>query len=415
MTDTSTDNAGADEPERPPVVQETAPEPAATAKLPKEKKSRSGWLAAGLALALVAWMGSGYILPSEPEPEPERRTVAERAPVAVEVMVSRAQEVTDYLVSDGQAVPERVTNLRTEAAGSIDTVLVSKGDRVTEGQVLATIEAADRGAQQTAAEAELARVTRDLQSVQSLFDRGYATRQRLDQARATVTSAEAQIAQVARSLSDTNIVAPFAGVLDGWNLQVGEAVAVGREIGTLVDADPLKIEIKVPQQAVGSVKPGQTAKVAFITGEERDGTVIFVSTNANTATRTFTAEVTVENTAGIPAGISAQVRIPTSETKAHFVSPATLSLGADGTLGIKTAEADDTVGFYPVEVVRAETKGVWVSGLPDEASIITIGQGFVDKGETIAATERATDAEPLVSQTPATSDDMSDPVEQPEE
>ena len=41
------------------------------------------------------------------------------------------------------------------------------------------------------------------------------TRQRLDQARATVTAAEAQIAQVARSLSDTNIVAPFAGVLDG--------------------------------------------------------------------------------------------------------------------------------------------------------------------------------------------------------
>ena len=135
----------------------------------------------------------------------------------------------------------------------------------------------------------------------------------------------------------------------------------------------------MPQQAVGSVKAGQTAKVTFITGEERVGTVIFVSTNANTATRTFTAEVTVQNTAGIPAGISAQVRIPTSVSKAHFVSPATLSLGADGTLGIKTAEANDTVGFYPVEVVRAETKGVWVSGLPDEASIITIGQGFVDR------------------------------------
>ena len=386
-------------------------EPAATAGTRHEGRSRSGWLAVALALALAAWMGSGLVFPPEPEPEPERRTVAERAPVAVEVVASRARNVTDFLVSDGQAVPDRVTILRAEAGGNVETVPVSKGARVDQGQVLATIEAGDRVAQQASAEAELARARRDLEAVQSLFDRGYATRTRLDQARVAVTAAEAGVAQAARGQSDTTITAPFAGVLDAFDLEPGQVVSAGAEIGTLVDSDPLKIEIRVPQQAVTSISAGDAATVNFITGETREGRVTYVSTNANQATRTFTAEVEVEDTAGIPSGISAQVRIPTSRTKAHFVSPATLSLGADGRLGIKTAEADGTVGFYPVEVVRAETRGVWVSGLPDEARIITVGQGFVDKGETVAATERAVaatervgqaEAEPAVAPAPAT-------------
>ena len=392
----------------------TVPKPARIAST-KERKSRSGWLAAGLALALVAWMGSGFILPAEPEPEPERPAIAERAPVAVEVVASKARAVTDYLVSDGQAVPDRVTVLRAEAGGNVEEVLVSKGERVEAGQLIARIEAEDRDASRATAEAELARARRDFEAVESLANRGYATRQRVDQARVAVTAAEAQVAQASRGISDTNITAPFAGVLDGLDIEAGQVVTAGAEIGTLVDADPLKIEIKVPQQAVRSIEAGKTAAIAFITGEKRDGRVTYVSTNANTATRTFTAEVEVDNTDGIPAGISAQVRIPTSEAKAHFVSPATLSLGADGTLGIKTAEADDTVGFYAIEVVRAETKGVWVSGLPDEARVITVGQGFVDRGENVQPTLREPEIapNPVVVQAPAGDADRTDAEAEP--
>ena len=342
-------------------------------------------------------MGSGFLLPAEPEPEAERPAIAEREPVAVEVVASQARAVTDYLVSDGQAVPDRVTVLRAEAGGNVEEVLVEKGERLEAGQLIARVEAEDRDASRATAEAELDRARRELEAVESLADRGYATRQRVDQARVALTAAEAQVAQASRGISDTSITAPFAGVLDGLDIETGQVITAGAEIGTLVDADPLKIEIKVPQQAVRSIEAGKTAAVTFITGEKRDGRVTYVSTNANTATRTFTAEVEVENTVGIPAGISAQVRIPTSEAKAHFVSPATLSLGADGTLGIKTVEADDTVGFYPVEVVRAETKGVWVSGLPDEARVITVGQGFVDRGESVRPTLREADIAPAAA------------------
>jgi multidrug efflux system membrane fusion protein len=44
---------------------------------------------------------------------------------------------------------------------------------------------------------------------------------------------------------------------------------------------------------------------------------------------------------------------------------------------------DDTVAFNPVEIVRAQTDGIWVAGLPSKARIITVGQGFVAEGETV--------------------------------
>lgn len=43
------------------------------------------------------------------------------------------------------------------------------------------------------------------------------------------------------------------------------------------------------------------------------------------------------------------------------------------------------VVFHEIEVVRAEVDGIWVTGLPEEARIITIGQGFVRNGETVEA------------------------------
>ena len=54
-----------------------------------------------------------------------------------------------------------------------------------------------------------------------------------------------------------------------------------------------------------------------------------------------------------------------------------------GALGVKTVDADDVVRFHEIDVVRAQIEGIWVQGMPEEARIITIGQGFVGEGETV--------------------------------
>ena len=108
-------------------------------------------------------------------------------------------------------------------------------------------------------------------------------------------------------------------------------------------------------------------------------------TSAASETRTFLAEIEVINEDGaIPAGISAEVVIPTGDVVAHFLSPSIVSLDTDGTLGVKTVNDKSIVEFFPITVVKAQIDGIWVTGLPEIVDVITVGQGYVNQTEIVA-------------------------------
>jgi multidrug efflux system membrane fusion protein len=191
-----------------------------------------------------------------------------------------------------------------------------------------------------------------------------------------------EVEQEAKALT---ITAPFAGRIETLNIDEGEFISAGSEVGRIVDITPLTVAIQVPQQSLTRLAVGQTATVRFITGEERTGTLTFVGTSAAAETRTFLAEVEVANDdRAIPAGISAEVVIPTGDATAHFLSPSIVSLNTEGTLGVKTVNADNVVAFYPIQMVKAQIDGIWVTGLPETVDVITVGQGYVNKGEIVA-------------------------------
>ena len=367
-----------------PAEQRREEMPPATRKPAKEPRSKAGWLALLFVVGLVGWMSSGML--GEKPAEAPAKTAAEtaREPFTVEAFESVAQPVTQFVAAEGQALPDRQTPIRAKVGGTVESVEVRKGDFLDQGDLVAKIALDDRAAQIAQAEAELARRQGDFERVRGLADRGYATRAELDSARAELAVAESALATVRQASGDTEIRAPITGVLEDFDLDIGEFVTAGAEVGTQIDNDPLTVDIQIAQQNVGRIERGQRASVTFITGVTREGEVTYVATNANAATRTFPVEVTIPNpTRDVPAGISAQVRIPVGETPSHFLSAAILSLGPEGELGVKAVEADNKVGFYPATLVRAETNGIWVTGLPERLRIISVGQGFVSKGETV--------------------------------
>lgn len=345
---------------------------------------RSKYVAGGFAILIALWMGSGYFLPSEEVETPEQAGPITPAAVTVAVRASTAEPVTQVFVAEGQALPDRDTQVRAEAGGEIAEVLVEKGDDLEAGDLIARVSTTSRQSDLERAQEELNRAQREYDNAQSLLDRGVATVDRVSQARAALASARAGVTAAEEALANTEIRAPFAGRLEELDISAGEYIKAGEGIARLVDNTPLTIRVQIPQQSLRDIALGQKAEVSFITGTEARGEVTFLSSSASAETRTFAAEIEVENADGaIPAGISARVRIPTGETKAHFVSPAILSLNTDGTLGVKTVDADKKVVFNKIAIVRAQTEGIWIAGLPDQARIITIGQGFVNHGETV--------------------------------
>lgn len=346
--------------------------------------SRSTWIAAALVVLLVGWMGSGYLLPSEDMSIPQAAETRVE-PVAVAIEQSTVEPVTLFFQAEGQAQPDRDTSFRAETSGDVAEVLVMEGEDVDNGAVIARLSATRAEADLSRAQEELARAQREFDNASELLERGVATADRVSQARATLAAAEASITTAQEAIESLEIRAPFAGRIESLTLDAGEFVQAGAEVGRIVDNRPLMVAIQVPQQALGRIESGQTATVTFITGEEREGRVSFVSTAANSETRTFLTKITVPNEDGsIPAGISAEIRVPTGEAYAHFVQPSTISLSPEGRLGVKTVGDDDRVVFNPIKVVRAEIDGLWVTGMPETSRIITVGQGFVSEGEAVA-------------------------------
>ncbi len=234
------------------------------------------------------------------------------------------------------------------------------------------------------AQTQQEQATRDLNNALALQERGVATEDRVSAARAAKAAADAAFTAAQEQLDKTIVRAPFAGRLNDLTLDEGEFVDNGSVVAEVIDNDPLTVVIQVPQQALSRIQTGQTSTVDFITGEQRSGVVSFIGANADQQTRTFRVEVTVDNPDSVmPAGLSARIALPTGQARGHFISPAILSLGTNGELGIKIVEDDNTVAFLPVAIARAQTDGVWITGLPESASIITVGQGFVNAGDLV--------------------------------
>ena len=342
----------------------------------------SFWGALILSVALIIWMGSGFIFPSEDKLETAEQI--EILPVAVVVKLSSAKPVTQFFQAEGQALPDRDTAIRAETSGQIAEVFVTKGQDVEAGSVIARFETAEKEANLMRSRAELERAQRDFTSASKLKEQGVATVARVTETEAALASARAQLTAAEEAVADTIISAPFAGRIETLSLDRGEFIQSGNDVGRIVDNAPLTVAIQVPQQSLRQLQNDQPARVLFITGEERAGSVSFVGTSAAQDTRTFLTEIDVPNSDGaIPAGISAKIQIPVGQVNAHFLSPSAVSLNQDGALGVKVVDEQDTVRFYPIEVVRAQIEGIWVTGLPETVKIITVGQGYVRDGELV--------------------------------
>jgi multidrug efflux system membrane fusion protein len=70
---------------------------------------------------------------------------------------------------------------------------------------------------------------------------------------------------------------------------------------------------------------------------------------------------------------------------AHRVSPSLLTLDDAGNVGIKIINESGAVEFIAADIALSSSDGVWIAGLPDTATIITVGQGFVTSGSVVEA------------------------------
>ncbi|MEX0923168.1 MAG: efflux RND transporter periplasmic adaptor subunit [Rhodovibrionaceae bacterium] len=348
---------------------------------------RSLIIAVLFALAAVAWILSGVLGSGAEEPNIEKRPAAlaeDRAPAQVRVRQQTALPHTTHLLLRGQTQAERSTVLRAETFGRVVEVLVRDGETVEEGQLLIRIADSERTAQLEEAQALLEQRRIELNASSKLSESGYRAETQVAAARAAYRTAQAQVEQAQAAVDRLTLLAPFSGIVDERMVEVGEYLDVGDSVARLLDLDPLIVTAQVSERNVGNLKLGDQATATLITGQKVTGNISHISAAAQEATRTYRIEMEVDNPGStFPAGMSAELDLPLEKVTAHLISPAILSLREDGAIGVKLVGPNNVVVFHPVEILENTSEGLWVTGLPETVTLITVGQEFVIEGETV--------------------------------
>lgn len=357
-----------------------------TVRDPRISMSRpipSSWKAAGiLVFVLAIWMISGLFTSDDSSSSDD--ATESNLPMAVEVTMAKSTLMSRELDLRGQLDPLRQVMIRAQTGGEVQEILTNKGQRVSAEQTLVKLEEGGRSNQLAEANAAVKSARSEQQAAQSLQRQRLQSQVQLEQANAVLEAALARLAGVELDIDKTNVTAPFSGVINDLPVELGTLIENGDLIAHLVDDSAFKVSVRVSQQGLSQLSVGQPVTVSLITGQTLQGTVSFIGSVADPQTRSFAVEAVVQNTDNtVAAGVSASMSIAVEEVIATFVSPATLSLGEDGALGVKAVDDQDEVTFLPIELISSALDGAWVTGIPSQTRVITRGQGFVNTGEKV--------------------------------
>lgn len=237
----------------------------------------------------------------------------------------------------GQVRSDAVATLRSEAAGTVDEVLVRPGTRVEKGEVLVRLDSAPfvlslEEAQTAIDQAELQ--YQDLLITDSIFSGEAPTEQKRKIAAARSGLAVARVRYEQRLLEwrQATIVAPFGGVVDRVEVSPGERVSSGEELLTLVDVANLWIEASVLEHDLPLIRQGGQASVTTATAPDQptSGRIAAVLPLVDSTTRAGRVMVRVRANGALRPGMYADVLLEATRLTDRLLVPAGAVIERDG-------------------------------------------------------------------------------------
>jgi membrane fusion protein (multidrug efflux system) len=223
------------------------------------------------------------------------------------------QVFNHYLDLQGNVKTRENVLLYPEMAGTLLTVKVAKGDRVSKGQLLAVIDNGGMSNQlsQLKTQAALAQTTFERQA--NLWKQKIGSEIQYLQAKAQAEAQANAVLQLEKVLAKAQITAPFSGVIDQVLKDPGTVVSPGSgsEIFRLINLSNMYIDVDVPEGYLGAVTKGKKAGVYFPVLQDSVNAVVRETGNyINPNNRSFSAEIAINNPNGsIKPNLNARVHI----------------------------------------------------------------------------------------------------------
>ena len=350
------------------------------------ERHRSWFYSGGIAVLIMVWLASGSLGDDEtPADDAYANATSVAAPQSkVRVRTQTAEEIVRTIVVNGKTAPARIVELSAETDGRVEFIGAERGASVERGGTIVRLDERDRSARLAQAHATVKQREVEYEGRLKLQSASYVSEAQLQEAIAQLEAAKTELRRAELDLEYMAVRAPFDGALQSRVVEIGDFLKRGDPIATFVDNRTIIVAATVSEFDARHVAVGESAAARLATGEQVRGTIRYVAPVADEATRTFAVELEIDNQAGqLRAGGTAELFIPAETVYAHRVSPSLLTLDDAGNIGIKIINSDGAVEFVVADIALSTSSGVWLAGLPETATIITVGQGFVTSGAVV--------------------------------
>ncbi|WP_405380999.1 efflux RND transporter periplasmic adaptor subunit [Phascolarctobacterium sp.] len=251
--------------------------------------------------------------------------ISQTKSVAVELAHPQRQTIVPQLRFSGSLDPEWQAEVAAKVDGRLEKVYVKEGDKVTKGQVLAILEQTDTDANLLSAKGSfldartnLRKAETDLHRYEKLYAVGAVSEQVVDDYRfarnnalAKLDAARGNLQAMESKSAGTVLVAPADGIIAKRYYQEGYYAKAGTAIFAVADISMLKTVIHIPEGQIAGVKVGNEAEISLPAYPDKKiiGKVTRIAPVADLPSHTFAAEVSVDNTQGLLAGVYANVNL----------------------------------------------------------------------------------------------------------
>jgi len=352
----------------------------------------SFWAALGVA-SLALGGGTYHFLAEKDAPAAQLSrggTPAAEAAVAVEASRVAIDAVIEDIRAVGSLQPNEAVIVSSEIAGRIERLRFTEGEEVKAGDVLVELDA-------TILRAELAKIQSDLtlaeanrERAMTLAQRGAGTLRARDEAIAAHQAAVANVALAQARLDKASITAPFSGIVGLRAVSAGAYVTPGDRLVGLADIDPIKVDFRVPELVLSSVRTGQAIRVTVdaVPGRTFEGRIYAIDPTVDVNGRAVRLRARVPNPDRVLfPGLFARVQIVVERRENAVLVPES-AVFSRGQERLVYRVVDGHAVLTRVELGQRRPGQVEViAGLGHEAVVVTAGQQQVRDGARVEIAE----------------------------
>lgn len=365
-------------------------------KLPSRRQTRFALWGVGL-LSTALLLTASACGRSSGAGQKTTRPIAARVDVAPVVR----RNVERQLAVTGSLLPYAETTVSAEVSGRVTDLHFDVQQAVRQGDELTHFDDTEYRLQLAQAKAALAqarlaaeRAAQDLLRNQELLTAGSISQWAYDvsktaseAAKAQQDAAEAAVTLAEKRMRDTLVRAPISGFITARYVNIGDYLRAPAPVATIVNVNPLKVKIAVPERFAAAVKPGQPLSVSVDAYPNRTftGHVTIINPATDPSTRTFTVEGVVPNPDGrLKPGFFAKVSITTGVAKQVLVIPAEAVVTVGGKPAVYVAR-NGMAKLTPVEVSERQDHMVEVTtGVAAGDTVLVSGHTMLTDGAPIS-------------------------------